>query len=447
MHLGTTANRGILPQSILTQRVEMINAVRFGRKFGMFSLLGAAGALVVTLVTAGFVLSALDRLLDSRGRDAIRARVEGFWFRTASLELHEQFQLAMRSRYAQMRRLQRYFLMFFIMIGLVMSMAGAIWGAVATPKEIKKYQEDLMKIDFDMRYSYHSFINYETDEPEFGNANGSCTIGSGYDDMEVIHSLGRVRADVEKFWANNESRTVAIRIFSATIGALVPFLLMIPLAIGLFISFNLTLWLLSRVTQSRIGATLIVLFDLALALIMPSVVSAILISLAVFAIIFSVDGMPDFASIDGDTTWVKLTFASVCFILGRSLSWPLVVASFTKAFSFEAVGSPYVVSTLAHYGYLNAKALFIDLGRIARFDLSIDPIETMINYAIGIDVLFSLLYIVPCLSLVLMQRSEWTRNLFLKIVQWIAEHPKGPIVALEEVVTAFAKYLAGLIKH
>src|SRR5262249_8577513 len=148
-----------------------------------------------------------------------------------------------------------------------------------------------------------------------------------------------------------------------------------------------------------------------------------------------------------ETTWAKLTIASICFVLGRSLSWPLVVAAFTKELPFEAVGFTYIVSTLAQYGYHNAKALFIDLGRIAALDLNIDPIETLINYAIGLDVLFSLLYIVPCLSLVLMQRSEWTRNLFLKIVQWIAEHPKGPIIALEEGVTAFAKYLGGLIKN
>lgn len=414
----------------------------------MFNLFGAATALVLALVTAGFILSALDKLLDSRGRDAIRARVEKFWFRTASLEVHEQFQLAMHSRYAQMRRLKRYFLFAFIWIALTLSAAGAIWGAVATPPEIRKHQQDLIKADFDLRYSYYFFLDAEPDEgPEFRTANGRCTIGSGYDDMLAIYSIGRVKAEIEKFLDDNESNTVAMRIFSATIGALIPLLVAIPLAVGLFISFNLTLWLLSRVTQSRIGATFIVLFDLALALIMPSVVSAVLISLAVFAIIFSIDGMPDFASIEGGTTWVKLTSASICFILGTSLSWPLVVASFTKAFSFEAIGSTYIVSTLAQYGYLNAKALFIDLGRIARFDLSIDPIETLINYAIGLDILFSLLYIVPCLALVLMQRSEWTRNLFLKVVQWIAEHPKGPIVALEEMVTAFARYLGGLIKH
>jgi hypothetical protein len=265
--------------------------------------------------------------------------------------------------------------------------------------------------------------------------------------MRAIYALGRVKSSIDEFLDDQESNPVAMRLFSAVVGALVPLLLSIPLAIGLFISFNITLWLLSRVTQSRIGATIIVLFDLALALIMPSVVSAAVISLAVFGLIFSLDGMPDYASIGNDTTWTNLTFASVCFILGRLLSTPLVVAAFTKFFSFEAVGATYIVTTLAHYGYLNAKTLFIDLGRIASFDLAIDPVETIINYAIGLDVLFSLLYIVPCLLLVLMQRSEWTRNLFLRVVQWIAEHPKGPIVALEEMVTAFAKYLGGLIKH
>lgn len=138
----------------------------------MFSFIGAAGALVVTLITAGFILAALDKLLDSPGRDAVRARVENFWFRTASHELYEQFQIAMRSRYSQMRRLQRYFLIFFVWIAVVLSMAGALWGALATPADIKKYQQDLMKIDFDLRYSYYFFIDASPDDDhfEFGDA-------------------------------------------------------------------------------------------------------------------------------------------------------------------------------------------------------------------------------------------------------------------------------------
>lgn len=414
----------------------------------MFSLLGAAGAVAVVLITVGFVLTALDKLLDSRDRDAIRVRVENFWFRTASLELHEQFQLAMRSRYTQMRRLQRYFLELFVFIGVVLSLAAALLGALATPTQIREYQQTLVQADFDLRYSFYFYVDAPPEnDSEFGDEDGRCTIGSGYDDMRTIYLLGRVKAGIEKFLDDNEDNPVAMRLFSATVGALVPLFLTVPLALGLFISFNLTLWLLSRVTQSRIGAIFIVVFDLALALVMPSIVSAVLISVAVFAVVFSVEGMPDYASVGPETTWVRLTIASTCFILGRSLSWPLVVAAFTKEFPFELVGVKYIVSTLLQYGYLNAKALFIDLGRIAAFDLKIDPIETLINYAIGLDVLFSLLYIVPCLSLVLMQRSEWTRNLFLKIVQWIAEHPRGPIVALEEMITAFARYLGGLIKH
>jgi hypothetical protein len=414
--------------------------------FAMSGSLAGATVLLVGLATLGFVLSLLDKLLDSRDREIIRSRAESFWFRTASLELHEQFQLALRSRYAQVRRLQPYFVGAFLIVAVSLAIFGAIWGALATPKEIKEFQQKLIKADMGMRYGYYFTIDAPPDEPEFGDADGSCTIGPGFSDMLTVRGLGEVKASLTKFLDDNEHNAFAMRSFSSIIHALIPLILAIPLTIGLLVSFSLTLWLLSRFTESRTGAFLIVTVDLIVALVMPTIVSGVLLSIGVFVVVFSVDGMPDYASI-GKITWMTLAIASVCFLLGTSLSTPFVVAAFAKEFTFGFVGPTYIISTLAQYAYGNAKSFFVDLGRVVTLDFKIEPLETLINYAIGLDLLFSLIYIVPCLTLVLMQRSTLTRTLFLNIIQWVAEHPKGPLIALEEIVTAFGKYLVGVVKR
>src|SRR5262249_28899013 len=95
----------------------------------------------------------------------------------------------------------------------------------------------------------------------------------------------------------------------------------------------------------------------------------------------------------------------------------------------------------------NFMLFFVDIGRVLSFDLAIYPQETLINYAIGIDLLFSLFYILPCFSLVLMRRNKFTRTLFLNSIQWLAEHPKGVLAVIEEICPFFARYLRGVVRR
>jgi hypothetical protein len=347
-----------------------------------------------------------------------------------------------------MRRLQPSFIRLFILIALCLSIAGAGWGAISSPADIKDFQNKLIKANLDYRYSFFFSIGagQSDDDPTFGNSDHQCTIGGGFDDMRSISKLGEVKASLARFLDENERNVFKMRVFSSIIGALVPLILALPLTAGLFVSFNLTLWLLSRLTQSRLAALAVVAFDVLLALVMPTIVSGVLLTILVFAIVFSFDTLPDYSMFQ-NPTWITLTISSASVLLGFYLSTPVVVALFTKEFPFEFIGPSYIVSTIAGYAYDNAKSLFVDIGRIVKFDFDIGPAETLINYAIGIDLLFSLVYIVPCLLLVLMQRSDLTRKILLNIMQWVAEHPKGPLIALEEIVTSFAKYLIGIVKR
>ncbi len=79
--------------------------------------------------------------------------------------VYEQFQLAMDSRYSQMRRLQRYSLSFLYGSLSFYSTAGALWGALTTPANIKKYltgsDEDRFRSTIG---SYYFFIDASPDD-------------------------------------------------------------------------------------------------------------------------------------------------------------------------------------------------------------------------------------------------------------------------------------------
>jgi uncharacterized membrane protein len=382
------------------------------------AVLGSFAAIVVgiaaILVTAGFILNALDKIVDSRDRDAIRLKVEGFWFRTASLELHEQFQLALRSRYTQMRRLQFTFLGVFIFIAVTLAFAGAFYAALSSPADIKESQKKLIQLDLKVRYDFlFSIVDQEDDdEPLFGIADGRCTIGSGFDELRSIGRLGAIKAALSRFLDEHEGDALSMRLFNASVSVLVPLVLVLPLALGLFFSFNVTLWLLSRFTQSRLGAFLIVVADLVMTLAIPPVVSAVLLTLLTYFGIYVFGTVPDYSMFE-NPSWLTLIVSSVGVHLAMALASPVVLSLFAQLMPLWHAGT-YMASSLIDYSYGNVKILLVDIGRVFNFDLNIGASETLINYAIGIDVLFSVTYIVPCLALVLMQRSDLTRRLFFK---------------------------------
>jgi hypothetical protein len=129
-----------------------------------------------------------------------------------------------------------------------------------------------------------------------------------------------------------------------------------------------------------------------------------------------------------------------------SLNGLLLVALFTNMIP-QWLTTSIMVPFFWAFMKQNVMVFFVDLGRVLSFDIAIGPHETLINYAIGIDLLFSLFYILPCFSLVLMRRNQFTRTLFLNSVQWVAEHPKGVLSAIEEICTSFARYLTSVGKR
>jgi hypothetical protein len=79
-----------------------------------------------------------------------------------------------------------------------------------------------------------------------------------------------------------------------------------------------------------------------------------------------------------------------------------------------------------------------DTWKVAHFDFSPTYIDGAINFAIVTDLLYSLLFFLPGLGIVLLQRWPFGQRTFLNIIQWFPEHPKGPIFAMSKMFLGFA---------
>ncbi|MDB5616179.1 hypothetical protein [Tardiphaga sp.] len=414
-------------------------------------LLSAVTMLVICLVTFGFLLTTTNNLLNDRNRKSIRNRIEAFWFRTANLEVHEQFQAALISRYFLMRRLQSFFIKGFAYILIVLCVAGFIKGYQRDATEIATEIKELVKYSFDRgakyQYSYDDLKRDadKDDPPQFTIEQNTCVLGEGFEPLKEISRLVTINSRVTTLLEGLERKERTLKLLNGFSETLSNFVFGLPLLLGLYISLNCTLWLLSRVTQSRAGAVLIVLFDLVLATAMPGLITGgVLCAMALVAVL-TLGNMPDYTFYE-QPTWITMLASGVSARLELSLAVPIIISIFITSIPIMQIGV-WFLSTVATFILNNMTRLIADLGRIINFDLNIGSHETLLNYAIGIDLIFSLIYILPCLAIVLVQRSDLTRTLFLNSVQWVAEHPRGPLIAIEEIVMAFARYLASVFKR
>jgi hypothetical protein len=110
-------------------------------------------AITAILLILGFLITVLNGLIGDNRREVLRARVTDFWFRTASLEVHEQFQAAVKSRYGNMRGLRAPFIWIFLIISALL-FCDSVYNAITTDfTEQLKTRQEIVKADFNFRRS------------------------------------------------------------------------------------------------------------------------------------------------------------------------------------------------------------------------------------------------------------------------------------------------------
>jgi hypothetical protein len=78
--------------------------------------------------------------------------------------------------------------------------------------------------------------------------------------------------------------------------------------------------------------------------------------------------------------------------------------------------------------------------------LAIDAVTTIINWAIFLDLLYSIVFVVPSLVIVLANRSPASRNIFMNFAMWVHDHQKGPLIAVAEIIDSFGRIFGGKSK-
>ncbi|WP_315805493.1 hypothetical protein [Bradyrhizobium sp. SZCCHNS3002] len=417
----------------------------------MINIIASVFGFAVFLVTIiGFSFFALDKFLNSQSKAGLKQRVIEFWYRTASLEFYQQFTEAMRSRYSQVRQLRRVFLVAFALVAVAIALLNGIAAFIAPPDQTISYYEARSEQYFKsiIETAISTEINADlTDEwpPDIGlgSTGDQCTKAMGTYFTWVLYSTLEKRASFRRFFDAHRNDKWSIRLFGGVVNFTSLLLYSLPLLIGLLASLNLTVWILSRIVQSKLAFIFILFADLLLAVAVPALLSSVMIVSMVGG--WNAALFVSRVSSSMNPSWTTIGLSKIQDdALQNAHSARLVVELASGLFSIAELN---VAQRFWQFTAGNIALFFSHLSRVMSFDLAISPHKALVSYAIGIDLLFSLLYVVPCFFLVLMRRSQFSRAIFLNFVQWVAEHPKGVLLALEETCTSFTRYISGIGKR
>lgn len=417
-------------------------------------------AITAVLVVIGFMISVVNGLIGDNRREVFRARVTDFWFRTASLEAHEQFQAAVRSRYQNMRSLRVTFIKVFLIISALLFCDSVFNALTSDFANQLKNRREVVKADFDFRrYVFYGSVYVEksvatkeeadafAESKLFDDDGTSCIPGEGAKALEGLAYLYRVEGNVFKFLEENKNDEWRSRLTSIGSDFITLSTFGLILSISLFLSFNLTLWLLSKFTGSKLRTFLIVIADLLVAVLLPPFLYSLIIMVFVYTTIFFYGGVVDYSTFE-NPTWTTVIISEASIALTLQFVRPVSVALMTTQFPWEVqwIFLPAIFETAASNAFQYLQTFIADTIRVVKFDFEVGVVESQLNYAIFVDLLFSLTYLVPCLALVGMQRSKLLREILLNSVQWVGDHPKGPLGAVSDIFTSIIKFIRDLVK-
>jgi hypothetical protein len=220
----------------------------------------------------------------------------------------------------------------------------------------------------------------------------------------------------------------------------------VPLTISLLISFNITLWMLSKITSSSATLTIMVVADLFLALIMPPLILTIILFIFALCAMFMTGELIDYSTFDNVNLW-NFSISS----LGLSFTGALLFPTISAWVIYNTPGVLWhiivAVLTIGITLYLQITQFISDLTQVIRLNARIDVVHSAINWAIIVDITYSLYYIVPSILFVFSQRSDVGRDVILDRILSIADHPKGALYAIGENLMISAAYMADFLKR
>jgi hypothetical protein len=403
----------------------------------------------VCLIAIGGIFQVLNFLLDESDKAKAKRRVEDFWIKTATLGQYEQLKILLRSRLKAMNSLKAYFVYAFWSTLVIMSAVVIFETLTTDTKDIQKWFDDTIVADIDFRSIVTFELLLQSHDRFYDTDDRVCRQLPGKNWSNDLDKLSRTKSGFVTFIDRlAEKHPFQIRLLFALIPCTIICLLAVPLTLSLLFSFNVTIWLLSRVVMSKLWFAVIVIIDVGLALLAPSFTTSIMTLLATWCFVMITGGIIDYAAFDHATvlstiaaqTMTTLDMAFVVqfllawFILAVDVLWVQIIFGFIMA----------VVISVA-VGYARVFAFPSDVWKVLHGDFSPSYIDGAVNWAMVVDIAFASVYLMPALAMVLVQRHPGLRRVFLRLVQWVAEHPSGVFVAVSECSTAAVTYVRNLL--
>lgn len=401
----------------------------------MSTALTSVGVLFSALAVLAAILQFLDIVWDRQDKERIKQRILDFWIKTSDLAFMAQVSSALEARYARTRSLRGKFItLFWIFCGVVICVASieTLW---IKSDDLRASYSATLKINFDADFSIRCAYSMVPASPGSNDVAERCNPTNESNSSPEFVSY-RITRDKFLNFVSQCSPT-SLLLSQLTSGVISVLIVGLPATVALLISLNLTLWILSRITQSRIKFVFLVLFDIFVAAWMPPFLTSLMIMVVVAAEVL-ISGQIFSIATFSEPSWLALTvgssllqinitfwFLSIAFLVISV--FPAQLAAILTALAF--LDAPLVMAAL------RVETFVADVVKVFEFDFSTDLIQATIDYAIFTDLLFSAFYLCPCFLIVVANRNDRFRNMFLNLIMWVGDHAKGPFVAVSELAS------------
>jgi hypothetical protein len=238
-------------------------------------MLSIIGTVVFCIAVFFFVASGifrwLDVIRDREEKEKFKARIEKFWIETAEIDLTDQINRALAARYEATKNLRLRFLKLFWVICALSALV------VAFEVRSQENSDDtfLQIVDLNFRVRYVVHCGYILIKEGRSESQEYCDPSKNSAGPPQLDHYRAEKVAYEEYISELKNRPfafLAARIVSELIKIL---LMVIPLSLALWFSFNITLKLLSKITGSRLWYSFLVTFDLAVAVLMPPVFTSV----------------------------------------------------------------------------------------------------------------------------------------------------------------------------
>lgn len=413
-----------------------------------WSLIGFVALLVGFATFLGLVLTSLAPFVEESDARQLRSRIEEFWVSLADLTTPEKVGTALKALRRRFRQRIPIFLKLFWFFLFVMFVFVCVENSGDV---VHRNLTQAIRGNFDLVDNLYYFEIAKGDKLFCAAHQDICTDGNTDDawrkEMSRLALLEDSYYDlVEKLSTNNPILLIVIGDLAAL---LVLIILAIPLSISLLASFNFTLWLLSQVTSSAIRLFIMLILDISVAVLAPLVLLNIGLFIGATLIVFLPGGLWDFSGFKV-ANLTSLCLGSAAFAIDITFIHQIIPAYFLRAFysvSILLLAVIYDTIILIMVVIPTRLSSFVsDTWKVIHSDFSTDYLNGAVNWAIIVDMSYSFSLIILAITVVCLRRWSVGRRITLNIVQWFAEHPKGPIFALGQALSGLAAAVAGLWK-